>query len=70
MIKTEIVTIGTREFIRTFSDQSMMIERNGVLYEEAIDPVNSGRNYSESSCPISVPAADPERLIPKLLLVP
>lgn len=59
MIKTKIVIIGTKEYIRTFSDQSMMIERDGVLYEEAIDPVDSGRNYSESSNLISFPTADP-----------
>ena len=52
MIKTEILTINGTEYIRTWSDLGMMIERDGVLYEEAIDPVDSGRTYTESAQPI------------------
>ena len=32
----------------TYSDSDMMIERNGALYEEAIDPIDSGRIYTET----------------------
>ena len=36
---------------RTYSDKGMMIEREGVRYEEAIDPAGSGRTYTESDTP-------------------
>ena len=34
--------------IRTYSNKGYMIERNGSLYDEAIDPENSGRTYTET----------------------
>lgn len=37
---------------RTYSDKSLMIERNGVLYIEAIDPAILGRVYIETDQPI------------------
>ena len=52
MIKTEIVTFGGKEYVRTWSDQSRMIERDGAMYEEAIDPIDSGRTYTETDQPI------------------
>ena len=52
MIKTEIVAFGGKEYVRTWSDQSVMIERDGALYEEAIDPIDSGRTYTETDQPI------------------
>lgn len=36
---------------RTFSDIGMMIEREGVHYSEAIDPVDSARTYIETDVP-------------------
>ena len=33
---------------RTYSDRGMMIERDGVLYEEAVDPAELGRQYIET----------------------
>ena len=48
MIKTEKITINEKEYIRTWSDNHMMIERDGSLYEEAIDPIDSGRTYIET----------------------
>lgn len=45
MIKTE--TYNT-DYIRTYSDAGHYIERDGALYEEAIDPVDSGRVYTET----------------------
>ena len=35
------------KLVRTYSDKGYSIERDGVLYEEAIDPENSGRVYTE-----------------------
>lgn len=52
MLKNEIVTFNGVEYIRTWSDINMMIERDGALYEEAIDPIDSGRVYSETKKPI------------------
>ena len=37
---------------RTYSDAGMMIERDGVLYDEAIDPADSGRTYTETDEPV------------------
>lgn len=48
MIKTETVTIGGRELTHTWSDRSVMIERNGILYDSAYDPVYAGRVYTEA----------------------
>ncbi len=33
--------------VRTYSNKGYMIERDGIFYEEAIDPENSGRIYTE-----------------------
>lgn len=54
MLKTETVTYGTKEYVRTWSDLGLMIERDGVLYEEAIDPIDSGRTYTETDEPIKM----------------
>ena len=37
---------------RTYSDKGMMIERNGVRYDEAIDPADFKRQYTETDEPI------------------
>jgi hypothetical protein len=47
MIKTEAMTIGTAAFIRTYSDAGRYVVREGVAYEEAIDPAEFGRTYTE-----------------------
>ncbi len=52
MLKTEIVTFNGKEYVRAWSDQNMMVERDGALYEEAIDPIDSGRAYTETDQPI------------------
>ncbi len=39
---------------RTYSDIGMMIERDGVRYEEAIDPAELNRQYIETDEPIPV----------------
>lgn len=43
---------------RTYSDQGMMIERDGVRYSEAIDPAELGRTYTETDEPIPVETED------------
>ena len=50
MIKTEFYmerSDGVR-LVRTFSDEGKYITRDGVVYEEAIDPEHLGRVYAET----------------------
>lgn len=37
---------------RTYSDTGMKIERDGVLYDEAVDPDLAGRTYTETTEPV------------------
>ena len=42
-----------RELVRTYSDANKRIRRNdGKIYNDAIDPQNSGRTYTETDDPI------------------
>ena len=52
MLLTEELTVEGRILVRTYSDQNMQIERDGVRYAEAIDPQDSGREYTETDDPI------------------
>jgi len=38
--------------IRTYSNKKMMIERDGAMYDEAIDPEDLHREYTETDTPI------------------
>ena len=38
----------------TYSDAGNMIERDGVRYSEAVDPLDSGRIYTETDEPIDM----------------
>ena len=49
MMKTENLTINGKAFIRTYSDSGHYVERDGVEYSEAIDPVEFGRTYTEGN---------------------
>ena len=51
MIRTENITINGKDFIRTYSDNGFMIESDGVRYDEAIDPIDTNRVYTETSIP-------------------
>ena len=48
-IRTEDIGGG---LTRTWSDIGMRIERDGVRYDEAIDPTDSGRTYTETDEPV------------------
>lgn len=48
MIRTENITINGKEFIRTYSDSGFMVERDGVQYDEAVDPIGFDRTYTET----------------------
>ena len=47
MIHTETVTIKGKQYRRVYSDTNMLL-RDGVEYSEAIDPIDSDREYTES----------------------
>lgn len=51
-IITEKAIINGVEFMHTYSDIGMKIERGGVRYDEAYDPMNTGRVYTETDEPI------------------
>lgn len=48
MIVTENLTINGKFFVKTYSDNGYMIEREGIRYAEAIDPAEFGRTYMET----------------------
>lgn len=49
MVITENVEINGKKFIKNYSDEGFMIERDGVRYSEAIDPVGfEDRVYTET----------------------
>ena len=52
MIVTEFMTIKGKAFVRTYSDNGYMVEREGVRYDDAIDPAEFGRVYTETDEPI------------------
>lgn len=66
MIRTEIVTINGTEFRRTYSDENFMIERDGVKYGEAIDPIGfEDRVYTETDIKIEEPELPEELGMPE-----
>lgn len=42
--------------VRTYSDAGKMIERDGVTYEEAVDPAELGCVYTETGIDIELTA--------------
>ena len=54
MIKTELITVDGRQLRRTWSDTGFMIERDGAVYSEAVDPVEFDRVYTETDDLIEV----------------
>ena len=47
MIITDTKTINGIDYKRTVSDSNRYVVRGGVSYAEAIDPIDSGREYTE-----------------------
>lgn len=65
MIITETLTIGDKQFIRTYSDTGMMIH-GGVPegdYDEAVDPAELGRVYTETDIPIEGDESEAEEVL-------
>ena len=48
----------------TYSDSGFMIERDGVRYSEAVDPIDSGRVYTETEELIEAEGSEEEQDIP------
>ena len=49
--------------VRNYSDAGKYITRDGVIYEEAIDPENTGRQYEETDEYIPVENLTPEEAL-------
>ena len=58
MIKTELIAVDERQLRRTWSDTGFMIERDGAVYSEAIDPVEVDRVYTETDVSMKSESAD------------
>ena len=58
MIKTELIMVDERQLRRTWSDAGFMIERDGAVYSEAVDPVEFDRVYTETDIPVEPESED------------
>lgn len=58
MIQTELITVDKRQLRRTWSDAGFMIERDGAVYSEAVDPVKFDRVYTETDIPVEPESTD------------
>lgn len=58
MIKTETVVINDKEFTHTWSDEHKYICRDDQQWEDAYDPINIERTYTEGD-PIDEPEEEP-----------
>ena len=47
MIVQEHFDVNGRDFVRTTSDSGRYVVRDGIEYEEACDPAEFGRTYTE-----------------------
>lgn len=65
MIQTEAFTINGYALIRTYSDAGFKVRKDGTdeIYDEAIDPADSGRTYTETDEPIDVSEAEAEEIV-------
>lgn len=67
-IKTENVVIRGVGFVHTYSDAGHKLKQaeTGYLYEDAYDPIGSGRTYTESDEYISTQGATTAEEVAKL----
>ncbi len=56
MLITENITLDGITYLHNYSDAGFKIRQDGtgVIYDDAIDPVDSGRTYTETEVPIVV----------------
>lgn len=52
MIVKTTKEINGKTYAYTYSDADMKIERDGVKYSTAVDPIDSNREYTETDTPI------------------
>lgn len=64
MIKTEVYSLGGMSITRTWSDDGRYVVRDGIAYEEANDPTELGRTYTEGDYMEDI---DPEEALAILL---
>ena len=58
MIKTELIMREDRQLRRTWSDAGFMIERDGAVYSEAVDPAEFDRVYTETDISVEYESTD------------
>ena len=58
MIKTELIVVDGFQLRRTWSDAGFMIERDGAVYSEAVDPAEFDRVYTETDIPVEPESTD------------
>ena len=58
MIQTELIMVEGRQLRRTWSDVGFMIERDGAVYSDAVDPAEFDRVYTETDIPVEPESAD------------
>ena len=65
MIQTETLTIGEKQYTRTYSDRGMMIHGGFPEgdYDEAVDPAEFGRTYTETDIPIEGEESEAEEIV-------
>lgn len=69
MIITEQITIDDREFTRTYSDAGRYVVRDGISYEDAIDPSEFNRTYIEGELiPTEMPTDEDYQQIGKIMM--
>ena len=60
MIISETIKLNDTNYAKTYSDSGYYIERHGVHYAEAIDPLGSCRQYTETDILIETESATTE----------
>ena len=65
MIRTETYAINGKSFTRTWSDAGCVM-RDGIVYDEANDPTESGRTYEEVPYPENHDEISAEEVISRL----
>ena len=60
MIISETIKLNDTNYTKTYSSAGFYIERNGIYYTEAIDPLGSGREYTETAILIETESATTE----------
>lgn len=61
MVKYEVKEINGKEYDYHYSDKGFLIERDGVKYIDALDPLNSNRVYIETD--IKIEDTDSEEVV-------